>query len=66
MSSSLIKTVLAIEEIGLIEQCLKIVENSIDRGDLEDITSNHEEIMEYYSQGYFDDIYKICNEVEAS
>lgn len=54
----IIKTALAIEEIGLIEKCLELVLNSIDRNDLSDFTSNTEEIMEYHSQGYFDDLLK--------
>ena len=61
----MIKTVFSIEEVGLIEQCLMIVENSIDRGDIHDLTSEGDELLEYHSQGYFDGLKEFCKKVES-
>ena len=54
----MIDTRLNIVEIGLIEKCVEIVLNSIDRGDIEDLTSEAELINENYSQGYFYEVHK--------
>jgi len=59
----MIKTVLSLSEIGLIETCLDIVYNSMNYQDLQDILGDNEkieELQEYYSQGYFEDLLKWC------
>ena len=58
---------IAPEELGLIEVLLDVIENSIDRNDLDLIASipQYELIYEYYSQGYFDDLKKIIKEIET-
>jgi hypothetical protein len=55
------KTVLSLVELGAIEVMINVIENAIDRDDLIDLVSDDdaEIIMEYYSQGIFDDLKKV-------
>jgi len=56
---------LDIQEAYLIKLALGVVENSIERGDIDDITSNSEELTEFYSQGYFDDLVRALGKIGA-
>ena len=55
-----------IQEIGLLELALKMVNSSIDRDDLDGLVNDKdvEELKEHYSQGTIDGLLKLFKEFD--